>query len=125
MSESSGGLTRHGKLSYLQIPAVDVEQSAAFYAHNFGWTLRGSPAHRSFSDASGELIGAFISGRAIALEPGLLPYIYVQGLDAALARIAASGGKVVTAPYPEGDLWVATFSDPAGNVIGLWQMGGR
>jgi hypothetical protein len=26
--------------------------------------------------------------------------------------------------YAEGDLWVATFRDPAGNVIGIWQMGG-
>ena len=31
------------------------------------------------------------------------------------------GGETVTAPYPEGDLRVATFRDPAGNVIGAWQ----
>ena len=118
-------LTRHGKLSYLRIPAVDVEQSAAFYAEIFGWTLRGSPAHRSFSDASEQLIGAFISTLKVSSEPGLLPYIYVEGLDATLARISAKGCAILTSPYPEGDLWVATFRDPAGNVIGLWQMGGR
>jgi hypothetical protein len=28
---------------------------------------------------------------------------------------------VATAPYPEGDLRVATFGDPADNVIGVWQ----
>jgi hypothetical protein len=29
------------------------------------------------------------------------------------------------APYPEGDLWVATFRDPAGNVLGVWQTASR
>jgi hypothetical protein len=28
---------------------------------------------------------------------------------------------LVDPPYPEGDLRVATFRDPAGNVIGVWQ----
>ena len=31
------------------------------------------------------------------------------------------GGEIVKAPYPEGNLLVATVRDPAGNVIGLWQ----
>jgi len=118
-------LTRHGKLSYLRIPATDVERSAAFYAEVFGWTLRGNASHRSFSDASEELIGAFVTTQEVSSRPGFLPFIYVQGLDAILARIESSGGHVVSAPYPEGDLWLATFRDPAGNVVGLWQMGGR
>jgi predicted enzyme related to lactoylglutathione lyase len=28
---------------------------------------------------------------------------------------------VVQPRYTEGDLWVARFSDPAGNIIGVWQ----
>jgi predicted enzyme related to lactoylglutathione lyase len=35
------------------------------------------------------------------------------------------GGAPVMAPYPEGDLWVATFRDPAGNIVGVWQQGPR
>jgi predicted enzyme related to lactoylglutathione lyase len=31
----------------------------------------------------------------------------------------------VTEPYPEGDLWVAVFRDPSGNVLGVWQHGPR
>ena len=66
-----------------------------------------------------------MTGRVFAREPSLLPYIYVDRIDDAVARIAAHGGEVVKAPYPEGDLWVATFRDPAGNLIGLWQAGPR
>ena len=31
------------------------------------------------------------------------------------------GGTVERETYPEGDLLVATFRDPAGNVVGSWQ----
>jgi predicted enzyme related to lactoylglutathione lyase len=51
----------------------------------------------------------------------LLPYIYVDDIDAALAKVTPSGGEVVTPKYPEGNLSVATVRDPAGNIIGLWQ----
>ena len=53
------------------------------------------------------------------------PYVYVERVDETLDRVVAHGGEVVTAPYPEGDLWVATFRDPTGNVIGVWQQGPR
>jgi predicted enzyme related to lactoylglutathione lyase len=118
-------LARHGKVSYMQIPAIDTERSAAFYAEVFGWRVGGDRNHRSFDDASGELIGAWVTGRAISSDPGILPYIYVVDIDEIRERIEAHSGRVVRAPYPEGDLWVATFSDPAGNVLGVWQQGPR
>ncbi len=46
------------------------------------------------------------------LRPGIVPE--------AIARILAHGGEIVTDPFPEGLLTVATFRDPAGNVLGLW-----
>ena len=119
-------LARHGGLSYLEIPAVDARRSAAFYENVLGWSVqeRGADDFR-FEDGTGHLIGRWVTGRVIAREPSLLPYIYVDRIDDAVARIAAHGGEVVKAPYPEGDLWVATFRDPAGNLIGLWQAGPR
>ena len=52
-------------------------------------------------------------------------YVFVERIDETLDRVEASGDEVVRAPYPEGDLWVATFRDPAGNAIGVWQQGPR
>ena len=66
-----------------------------------------------------------MTGRAITREPGLLPYMYVDRIDDAVERVTSNGGEVVRAPSPEGNLWVATVRDPAGNVIGLWQEGPR
>ena len=119
-------VARHGGLSYLEIPAVDPGRSAAFYEQVAGWNLdrRGGDDIR-FEDRTGHLIGRWATGRAISREPGLLPYLYVDRIEDALERAAAHGGEVVRTPYPEGNLWVATVRDPAGNLIGLWQEGPR
>jgi predicted enzyme related to lactoylglutathione lyase len=106
----------------MQIPARDAETLAAFYARVFGWAVRpGNPAHVSFEDAAGEYIGAFVTQWPIA-EPGIVPYISVRDVEAALHEIEAAGGAVHTAPYAEGDLRVARFRDPDGNVIGIWKL---
>ena len=59
----------------------------------------------------------------VAGESGVLPYVFVERVDETLEKVVAQGGEVVTPPYPEGDLRVATFRDPAGNVIRVWQQG--
>jgi predicted enzyme related to lactoylglutathione lyase len=115
-------LTRHGGLSYLEIPAVDARESAAFFEKILGWTVswRGANDPR-FSDQSGHLIGRWVTGRAISHEPGLLPYIYVNNIDETVARIVVQGGTMVKEPSNEGNTRVAQFRDPAGNLIGIWQ----
>lgn len=121
------GMKGHGSISYLHIPAVDADRSAEFYAAVLGWRVRtgGGGSRAGFEDGSGHLGGAFVTNQAISREPGLLPYIYVDRIDETIERVLAGGGEVVTEPYPEGNLWVATFRDPAGNVMGLWQEGPR
>jgi predicted enzyme related to lactoylglutathione lyase len=114
-------LARPGAITYLHIPAADVRQAAAFYRDIFDWKVSNPDSDRpSFDDASGQLSGAWISDHLAASEPGLLPYIYVDHVEATVTRILAHGGEIVTDPYPEGRLTVATFRDPAGNTIGLW-----
>jgi predicted enzyme related to lactoylglutathione lyase len=67
-----------------------------------------------------------VTDRPASGDGGVVLYIYVGSVDDTLGKVAAAGGgDVVKAPYPEGDLWVATFHDPAGNEIGVWQQGPR
>jgi predicted enzyme related to lactoylglutathione lyase len=116
---------RSSSISYLHIPALDARRSAEFYRAVFGWTLRGDPDHPSFTDGSGHVIGAWVTNVPVAGEAGVVPYVYVDDVDDALERAAANGATPLKQPYPEGDLWVATIHDPAGNVIGIWQHGPR
>jgi predicted enzyme related to lactoylglutathione lyase len=113
------------RLCYLQIPAIDVHQSAAFYERVFGWNIRRRESdHPSFDDATGNVSGAWFTGRVPSREAGLLPSIWVDNIDATLALVAAHGGEIVDAPHhdaPDSTCWIANFRDPAGNLIGLYQ----
>ena len=125
-SEVAPALARHGGLSYLEIPAVDPRRSASFYEQVLDWRLRGGQSDDPrFEDSTGHLIGRWVTGRAISREPGLLAYFYVDRIDDVVRRVVASGGEVVEPLYAEGNLWVATIRDPAGNLFGIWQAGPR
>jgi predicted enzyme related to lactoylglutathione lyase len=120
-----GTVARPGGVSYLRIPARDIAESAEFYRAVFGWRLRGAPQAPSFSDGTGHVIGHWRTDLPAAGQAGVLPYIYVTRLDGTLRTAAEHGAQIVTPPYPEGNLWIATIRDPAGNVIGIWQAGPR
>jgi uncharacterized protein len=118
-------VARPGGVSYLRIPARYVVQSAEFFRAVFGWQLRGDPQSPSFSDGTGHVIGHWHTDLPAVGEAGILPYVYVDDLDDILHSATEHGAEILTPPYPEGDLWVATIQDPAGNVIGIWQQGPR
>jgi uncharacterized glyoxalase superfamily protein PhnB len=114
-------LARPGAVTYLHMPATDVHLAAVFYRDVFGWSINGLDSDRpSFEDVGGLLAGAWISDLLPAPEPGLLPYVYVADIEKTVALIVARGGAILTEPYPEGLLTIATFRDPTGNAIGLW-----
>jgi predicted enzyme related to lactoylglutathione lyase len=116
------------RVCYLEIPAVNLQVSIAFYEKVFGWNIRGrDSSHPSFDDATGDVSGAWTLNRKSAQVPGLLPYIWVDNIDAMLDRITAHGGVIIESAALDspGGEWIATFRDPAGNVIGLYQEGKR
>jgi predicted enzyme related to lactoylglutathione lyase len=116
---------RTGKICYLEIPAREVQQSAAFYQRAFGWTIRqrgdGSTA---FDDSVGEVSGTWVLGRPVAAEPGLMVYIMVASAAKAIEGIRSAGGEIVHQVDPRAREVVATFRDPAGNLIGIYQQPG-
>jgi predicted enzyme related to lactoylglutathione lyase len=122
-SDDAGESTvfRIAGVSYLRIPARNTHETAAFYASVFGWNVDLDREDPSFEDGTGHVIGHFAADQPVAGETGIRPYIYVEDVDHTLEKVAAQGGAVGTPPYAEGDLRVATFRDPAGNVVGVWQ----
>jgi predicted enzyme related to lactoylglutathione lyase len=112
----------NGKICYLELPATDVERSAAFYRTVFGWTTRrrGDGA-LAFDDAIGEVSGTWVTGRPPAAQPGLLVYVMVDDLEATVAAVSAQGGEIVQPIGVDAPELTARFRDPGGNVIGLYQ----
>jgi predicted enzyme related to lactoylglutathione lyase len=113
------------RLCYLEIPAADVRQSAAFYEVVFGWNIRHRDSDRpSFDDATGNISGAFVTDRAAARDSGVLPSVWVDDIDGTLARVPLHGGEIVEKPRhdaPDSTSWIATFRDPGGNTLRLYQ----
>jgi uncharacterized glyoxalase superfamily protein PhnB len=122
-------LLRRPRLCYLEIPALDLRQSVGFYEKVFGWNIRHRETTRpSFDDATGNVSGAWVTPQGMPRESGLLPSIWVDSVDATLSQVAAEGGVVVEAPHadaPGSACLIATFRDPAGNMLRLYQEGSR
>jgi len=112
----------NGKICYIEIPARDIARSSEFYRQVFGWRIRmRGDGHTAFDDTTGEVSGTWTLGRTPASEPGLLIYIMVDSVVATLEAIVASGGQIVQPIGADAPEITARFSDPAGNVIGLYQ----
>lgn len=115
-SDSAHLLPTHGRLAYLQLPALDIAASARFYAGVFGWQV--SPPDTGFEAPA--LIGQWITDRPAAPDAGALCWIWVDDIEASLARTAALGGRVVQTPTLDGgERWLATIVDPAGTTVGI------
>jgi uncharacterized protein len=112
----------NGKICYIEMPATDIARSANFYKSIFGWNVRkrgdGSTA---FDDTTGEVSGAWVLGRPPSAKPGLLFYINVDSVAAAVDAVVAHGGEIVQPLGADAPEITARFRDPGGNVIGLYQ----
>jgi uncharacterized protein len=106
----------HGQVCYLQIPAADTTESAAFYEAVFGWRIE-----RPYTDFEAPgLIGQWVDDRAPSRYGGPMIWLHVTDMDETLARARAHGAEIADSPAPDGpDRTLATILDPAGNPIGL------
>jgi uncharacterized protein len=111
----------HGKVCYIEMPAVDVARSAEFYKTVFGWEIRKRGNGATAFDDGVEVSGAFVTGRPPSREAGLLVYIMVRDAAAIVSAIEANGGGIVEPIHPDAPDIVARFRDPAGNVLGIYQ----
>src|SRR5215470_7141185 len=117
-----GPTIRNGKICYIEMPATDIERSAAFYKTVFGWNVRkrGDGA-TAFDDGVGEVSGTWKVGRPPSREVGLLVYIMVASVAATIEKIVANGGEIVQQIGGDAPEITARFRDPGGNVLGLYQ----
>ena len=112
----------NGKVCYLEIPALDIDRSSAFYKAVFGWQVRRrGDGNVAFDDGVGEVSGTWVLGRKPLTEPGLLIYIMVESVEATCQSVKTHGGQIVQPIGMDAPEVTARFSDPAGNVLGLYQ----
>jgi hypothetical protein len=112
----------NGKICYLELPSRNINESAAFYSLVFNWTIRtrtdGSVA---FDDTVNEVSGTWRLDRRPANTPGLLVHIMVTDIETTAKLISTNGGAIVQPIGMEAPEITARFSDPSGNILGLYQ----
>ncbi len=125
-----------GKVVHFEIPADDLGRAKAFYHQVFGWELS-TMAMPGGGDYTSAITTAVDEQTQMPLEPGSIngavtaraggnpaPVITidVDAIDDALREVEGNGGTTLT-PRTEipGMGAFAYFTDPEGNVMGLWE----
>ncbi|KRF16815.1 hypothetical protein ASG90_09970 [Nocardioides sp. Soil797] len=113
---------------WIDLTPPDVDAAMSFYGGLFGWefeerTPPGAPGRYAYARIDGETVGAIGSDQAESSAWN--SYIWVDDADAAIERVQAAGGTVITQPADlgrDGGVGrVAMVSDPQGARLGLWQ----
>jgi predicted enzyme related to lactoylglutathione lyase len=106
----------YGRIEYVQLPALDIARSAAFYERVFGWSI--DSRHGSF-EAPG-LIGQLTTDQTPAAAGGPVLWISADNLPHIQREVVANGGTVHGRPQLDADeRWLVEIDDPAGNRIGV------
>jgi predicted enzyme related to lactoylglutathione lyase len=105
-----------GQIGYVQLPALDVARSAAFYEAVFGWSVE--PDSASFEAPA--MSGQWTSAPEPTPSGGPVLWICADSLGPTLQRVVSHGGKVHGRPQLDsGERWLAEIEDPAGTRIGV------
>lgn len=108
------------RLDYVELPATDIAATREFYERAFGWKMTEFAPTYAATITGDTDIGLQASPPDRPAAP--LPVIQVKGLEAALASVEASGGRIV-APirsFPGGRRF--HFADPSGNELAVWEV---
>ena len=112
----------NGKICYLEIPSRDVQESADFYKNALNWQVRTrSDGSMAFDDAVTEVSGTWRTDRKPITELGLLVHIMVDDIEASIIAVEKYGGKIIQPIGMEAPEVTARFTDPSGNIFGLFQ----
>lgn len=114
-------MSEHGKLSYVEFPANDIEATKAFFVAVFDWSFTDyGPEYTSFSDQG--LKGGFYQSdlKSLTENGGALLVFYSKNLEQTLNAVTHSGGTVVKPifNFPGGRRF--HFTEPSGNEFAVW-----
>jgi uncharacterized protein len=122
--EQPVNMSAPGRVGWHELLATDSEKALAFYGEIFGWqkadTDSGAMGTYQLFSAGGQAIGGMFTKPAIVPAPFWLYYFNIDDIDAAMARVTASGGQIVEGPVElPGGTWVARCTDPQDVVFAL------
>ena len=115
-----------GTPSWVDVISPDVEASKRFYGEVMGWdAVDAAPGEDAGGYVMFMLNGKRVAGLGPAPDgapPMWTPYMTVDDVDAAAAKVAELGGRTLMPPMDVLDSGrMAVFQDPIGAVFAVWQ----
>ncbi|WKG04979.1 VOC family protein [Mycolicibacterium sp. HK-90] len=122
-----------GRVVHFEVPFSDGERAKNFYREVFGWQVNEYPEMDYTGVATGPVaetgmpaepgyIGGGMFERRPEYPKGPVITIDVPSIDEALSTIRSKGGEQVGEKIAVGEMgFAAYFTDPEGNVLGLWE----
>jgi hypothetical protein len=114
-----------GTMGWHELYAGDQDRAWAFYSSQFGWTKdqaidMGAMGVYQLFAAGGEAIGGMMTKPPEVPQASWLYYVNVAAIDAAVGRVTAAAGHVVSGPMEvPGGMWVAQCMDPQGAMFAM------
>jgi predicted enzyme related to lactoylglutathione lyase len=120
------------KVVHFEIPFDDKQRAMKFYTETFGWQLTDMPEMSYVMVRTVEVDGNQMPKEPGAINGGLTTrpkeakaptvYVGVASVLAAIKKVEAAGGKVVTPHTPIPGMGAyGRIADTEGNVIGLFE----
>jgi predicted enzyme related to lactoylglutathione lyase len=115
---------------WIEIRTSNIETTADFYEFLFGWKIIKKEKTDGFDvwifDTGSTPRIQNLRRGGIWLRPkgeplGIVVYIMVDDIEATLKKVTELGGKTVSSKAPLGAGYGAYFTDPSGNLLGLYE----
>jgi predicted enzyme related to lactoylglutathione lyase len=126
-----GVFTMSNTFDWIEIRTDDIGATAQFFESLFGWKVTQK------LEADGSHVWLFDTGDTPRLENlrrggiwlrpqgeplGVMVYILVEDIEATLRKVSELGGEVLSPKTPQGPTaFRASFSDPSGIRLSLWE----
>lgn len=116
-----------GTIGWHELYAGDLNSAWAFYSALFGWTkdeaidMGPMGTYQLFAPGAGSpAIGGMMTRPPEVPQPCWLYYVNVEATDAAVERVTAAGGQVVSGPMEvPGGSWIVQCVDPQGAMFAM------
>ena len=113
------------RVVHFEIPCDNPEKTIEFFKTVFGWNFQKFGDEGYWLTVTGDEKEPGINGGIMKRRDPKQPVvnsINVENLDEAAKKVEAAGGKIVVPKMPIPTVgWLAYFTDPDGNIHGLYQ----
>ena len=110
---------------HYEIPCDNPDKTMDFFKEVFGWTFQQFGNEQYWSVITGDSKSPGINGGLMKKRDPKQPVansIDVSNIDQYIAKIEKAGGKIVVPKMPIPTVgWLAYFTDPDGNIHGVYQ----